>query len=99
MATHRFGGSWTERKLNALRNYLVQYQRIFTSNPNARKLKTIYIDAFAGTGDRDTGEDLRQTSLFGYDDDTRGYQEGSVRLSRATRIRFREDGRVSVNTA
>ncbi len=88
MATHRFGGSWTERKLNALRDYLVQYQKIFTTNPNARKLKTIYVDAFAGTGDRDTGEDLRQTSLFGYDDDTRGYQEGSVRVALSLENKF-----------
>jgi len=81
MVTHRFGGTWTERKLSALRDYLAQYQRIFTTNPNARKLKTIYVDAFAGTGDRDTGEDLRQSSLFGYDDETRGYQEGSVKVA------------------
>ncbi|MBI3916598.1 MAG: three-Cys-motif partner protein TcmP [Betaproteobacteria bacterium] len=81
MVAHRFGGAWTERKLSALRDYLAQYQKIFTTNPNARKLKTIYVDAFAGTGDRDTGEDLRQGLLFGYDDETQGYQEGSVKVA------------------
>jgi hypothetical protein len=35
------GGSWTERKLEALRDYLVQYQLIFKTNPGAMKLKTI----------------------------------------------------------
>jgi len=77
---HRFGGSWTERKLEALRDYLVQYQLIFKKNPRARKLKTIYVDAFAGTGERDPGERAAGPGLFGYDDEeVRGYQEGSVR--------------------
>jgi three-Cys-motif partner protein len=88
MVTHRFGGNWTERKLNALRDYLVQYQKIFTSNPNAKKLKTIYVDAFAGTGDRDTSDDSRQGSLFGYDEDTRGYQDGSVRVALSLEQKF-----------
>jgi three-Cys-motif partner protein len=76
---HRFGGSWTERKLEALRDYLVQYQLIFKKNPKARKLKTIYVDAFAGTGERDPGERDADPGLFGYDEEIRGYQEGSVR--------------------
>lgn len=77
---HRFGGSWTERKLEALRDYLVQYQLIFKRNPGARKLKTIYVDAFAGTGGREAGERAADPGLFGYDDEEmRGYQEGSVR--------------------
>lgn len=90
MMTHRFGGSWTERKLDALRAYLVQYQVIFTKNPSATKLKTIYVDAFAGTGERDTGDDPRQASLFGYDEDTRGYQEGSVRVALSLKNKFHQ---------
>src|SRR6266446_1526830 len=88
VATPRFGGSWTERKLNALREYLVQYQLIFTRNPSAKKLKTVYVDAFAGTGERDAGEDPRQELLFGYGQDTRGYQEGSVRVALSLENKF-----------
>jgi len=47
MVEHQFGGPWTEQKLEALRGYLVAYQQIFTRNPRARTLKTIYVDAFA----------------------------------------------------
>lgn len=90
MVIHRFGGSWTERKLNALRNYLVQYQKIFTTSPNARRFKTIYVDAFAGTGNRNTDEDLRQGALFGYDEDTRGYQEGSVKVALSLERKFHQ---------
>jgi len=88
--THRFGGTWTERKLHALHDYLVEYQRIFTKNPSARKLKTIYVDAFAGTGERDTTEGTQQRSLFGYDDDARSYQDGSVAIALSLESRFHE---------
>jgi len=87
--THRFGGSWTERKLEALRDYLVQYQLIFKKNPKARKLMTIYVDAFAGTGGRAATERSGQPGLFGYDDEElRGYQEGSVRKALAIENKF-----------
>lgn len=52
MLEHRFGGPWTEKKLTALRDYLNEYRKIFSKSPSASKLKTIYVDAFAGTGDR-----------------------------------------------
>lgn len=80
MVEHQFGGQWTERKLEALHAYLEACQRIFTRNPRAKALKTIYVDAFAGTGRRDAGEDLTQP-LFGYDDEIRRYQEGSAAIA------------------
>ncbi|MBW0450872.1 three-Cys-motif partner protein TcmP [Paraburkholderia phenoliruptrix] len=49
---HTFGGEWTEQKLGALRRYLEAYRKIFSANENARFFKTLYIDAFAGTGER-----------------------------------------------
>lgn len=88
MATHRFGGAWTERKLAALRDYLVQYQVIFTKNPAAQKLRTIYVDAFAGTGDRDTSADSATVSLFGYSDETREFQQGSARVALDLKNKF-----------
>jgi len=51
-ATHKFGGDWTEEKLESIRRYLVEYIKIFTSNEAASNLHTIYVDAFAGTGNR-----------------------------------------------
>jgi three-Cys-motif partner protein len=81
LSTHRFGGAWTERKLSALGHYLVQYQVIFKKNPAARKLRTIYVDAFAGTGDRDARQDNTTVSLFGYGDETREFQQGSARVA------------------
>lgn len=87
---HRFGGSWTERKLEALREYLIQYQLIFTKNPNARKLKTIYVDAFAGTGEREADQRAPSLGLFGYDEETRSYQEGSVRKALCLENKFHQ---------
>ena len=57
MAEHKFGGNWTEIKLARLHKYLKAYRQIFTQNPKARYLKTWYVDAFAGTGSRATGDE------------------------------------------
>ncbi|MFM9971139.1 MAG: three-Cys-motif partner protein TcmP [Burkholderiales bacterium] len=81
MATNRFGGAWTERKLAALRDYLHQYQVIFNANERARNLKTIYVDAFAGTGDRVAKGGEEGEGLFGYDEEIRQYQDGSAKIA------------------
>lgn len=52
MKEHRFGGNWTEDKLLRLKKYLSAYTTIFTANERASYLTTIYVDAFAGTGQR-----------------------------------------------
>ena len=49
---HQFGGSWTEEKLDRIRKYLAAYTTIFTQNSRAATYRTIYVDAFAGTGYR-----------------------------------------------
>lgn len=46
----KFGGDWTEKKLNIFTNYLDAY---LTALQN-RKFKKVYIDAFAGTGEIET---------------------------------------------
>lgn len=46
MTANRFGGVWTEDKLNVLRQYLQFYCIALKNQP----YKLIYIDAFAGTG-------------------------------------------------
>lgn len=50
MATQEFGGDWTEQKLTILDKYLAAYSAIFRGNEKAKFFKTIYVDAFAGTG-------------------------------------------------
>src|SRR6185437_11426333 len=52
VTAHKFGGSWTETKLECLRKYLNAYRKIFTQNQRARYFKTWYVDAFASTGSR-----------------------------------------------
>ena len=49
---HTFGGLWTERKLQALEAYLNEYRKIFTKGRFARRYRTIYVDGFAGSGER-----------------------------------------------
>ena len=45
---HAFGGAWTERKLSVVRRYLEIYAQALKNQAFQR----VYIDAFAGTGDR-----------------------------------------------
>lgn len=49
---HEFGGPWTEDKLGRVQRYLVEYRKIFSKNPRAKYFRTVYVDAFAGTGYR-----------------------------------------------
>jgi three-Cys-motif partner protein len=46
--SQRFGGDWTQQKLDILRKYLSAYTTVLSKTP----LKFAYIDAFAGTGYR-----------------------------------------------
>src|SRR5579871_3088054 len=78
---HLFGGSWTEEKLELLTKYLKAYIRIFTVNPRARLLHTIYVDAFTGTGlITQQHHDETQAKLFEdlTGDDAQGFMKGSA---------------------
>jgi len=75
-----FGGSWTEEKLDKLRQYLVAYKTALKNQP----FTLIYIDAFAGTGYRevvDSGSPDGQlfTELAG--PEPQGFLDGSVRIA------------------
>ena len=48
MSVHAFGGAWTERKLSVVRRYLEMYAQALKN----QAFRRVYIDAFAGTGDR-----------------------------------------------
>ena len=56
MESQKFGGPWTEKKLQALEKYLEAYLTIFTKNRRASKFTRHYVDAFAGSGLRKTND-------------------------------------------
>ncbi len=87
---HQFGGSWTSKKLDNIQKYFVAYTTIFKSNPKAKFFKTIYIDAFAGTGYRKpSGEDTDSIFLPIFsDEEVQRFYEGSVKLALNTSPRF-----------
>jgi len=51
-----FGGDWTEAKLQVLRGYLSAYTTALSKTP----FRKVYIDAFAGTGDRRPRPGIRE---------------------------------------
>jgi len=56
-----FGGDWTERKLDALRQYLHAYNKALSKT----RFKRVYVDAFAGTGYREQkASAIPQPSIF-----------------------------------
>src|SRR6266540_3466040 len=61
---HQFGGHWTEEKLSRLGKYLKAFTTIFTRNPRASKLTTMYVDAFAGTGYRSSAKAEKSTPVL-----------------------------------
>jgi len=75
-----FGGSWTEEKLNRLKEYLDAYITALKKQPFER----IYIDAFAGTGYRNLAESgSPDGALFTElaEDEPQRFLDGSVRIA------------------
>jgi len=81
----RFGGAWTEQKLEKLEKYLKAYRRIFDVNEKAQHFTTMYIDAFAGCGYRtEEAESIEPDEcLFpeASDEETHGLYRGSPRIA------------------
>lgn len=90
-SSHQFGGRWTEEKLNRVRKYLDAYMKIFTKNVRASWFKTIYVDAFAGTGYRTPAQKDKDIgiSLFG-DNEAISFQKGSAHTALETEPSFDE---------
>jgi three-Cys-motif partner protein len=90
LVQHQFGGSWTERKLDRVRKYLSAYMTIFTKNSKAATLRTMYVDAFAGTGYRiASSRSQKLTSLPLFDDkDAESFQKGSAHIALETEPPF-----------
>ncbi|HEX7230481.1 MAG TPA: three-Cys-motif partner protein TcmP, partial [Candidatus Binatia bacterium] len=94
MAEPQFGGPWTEEKLSRLRKYLQAYMSIFSRNRRAKLLKTIYVDAFAGTGFRreNSGMPKEENALFDVssDSDAQALRKGSAQVALETNPSFSE---------
>ena len=93
---HRFGGEWTTAKLKVLAGYLESYTTTLKDKPlKERPFRKGYIDAFAGTGSRDTRHDeeigASTQALLVPDQAEKEPQElldGSARLALKTEPRF-----------
>lgn len=88
---HQFGGQWTDTKLELVRKYLQAYTIIFDRNPRARKLYTIYVDAFAGTGYRMPRAQSSDNPLFDLgEDENQAFLKGSARIALEVEPPFKE---------
>ncbi len=84
MKRTEFGGSWTEEKLRIVQAYLIQYRKIFTANERAKHFKTVYVDAFASTGQRIVKNKVEeQEQLFALEDlpELQAFFKGSVTIA------------------
>lgn len=74
---HKFGGRWTEVKLSILRDYLNFYTKALKN----QSFDLIYIDAFAGTGEREQKVDA--APIFNEEEEIQ-IKAGSVRIALET---------------
>lgn len=86
MPTHQFGGSWTEEKLQRVSAYLHEYTKIFTKGEKARHFKTVFVDAFAGTGyiEKASLSKIENNNLFPITDpdpEAASFMKGSARVA------------------
>ena len=84
---HRFGGNWTDQKLECVRKYLHVYTTIMSNYP----FQFAYIDAFAGTGYREMESDEDPGELMFPDlvsPEVMSFRHGSVRNALEVEPRF-----------
>lgn len=78
----QFGGPWTEKKLQALEDYLNAYMTIMKGNRAAQSFRTTYLDGFAGSGRRHATESDQSGQLLlesFSEPDTMDFYRGSAR--------------------
>lgn len=77
----KFGGDWTEQKLENVRKYLVAYSTIMSK----QKFSFAYVDAFAGTGYRELKNKNNESDDMLYDvlteEEPRKFLEGSAAIA------------------
>ena len=93
--THRFGGEWTNAKLNVLAGYLCSYTTALKGKPTKKQpFRKAYIDAFADTGYREIRpkEDDNSVQNLSFPDladaEPQALLDGSARLALKTEPRF-----------
>src|SRR5262245_28178034 len=76
---HKFGGGWTDKKLDVMRRYFAAYSQALKN----QRFSKWYIDAFAGSGDRTDAKSADvNVGLFGDDGaELSETKEGSVRIA------------------
>ncbi len=74
---HKFGGQWTEVKLSILRDYL----NFYTTALKNKYFDLIYIDAFAGTGERE--QKIEAAPILNEEEEIQ-IKAGSVRIALET---------------
>jgi three-Cys-motif partner protein len=60
---HTFGGGWTDTKVEFLKKYLEAYKTALKN----QTFRTIYVDAFAGTGYRSITQDTEAAGQLAFD--------------------------------
>ena len=86
---HRFGGNWTEQKLEYVRKYLHAYTTIMSKYT----FHFAYIDAFAGTGYREPKHDENTDQIMLFDfasEETQNFLDGSARIALQVEHPFKE---------
>jgi three-Cys-motif partner protein len=91
----RFGGDWTNEKLNVIAKYLESYTTALRNKPSKKHpFQKAYIDAFAGTGYREAREDpfggITRPLLLPdlAEKEPQALLDGSARLALRTEPRF-----------
>ncbi len=81
----KFGGGWSDDKLDALQSYLESYVQALSR----ASFERVYIDAFAGAGTREVTQDI-EDNLFDevLSEEDAGYRHGSPLIALATQSPF-----------
>lgn len=86
---NKFGGNWTNTKLEVLKKYLSAYAHILKNT----SFKFAYIDAFAGTGyvkdkSKDKNKNKEKNLLIEYEQEAQEYFKGSAKIALESEPKF-----------
>jgi len=81
---HCFGGDWTEEKLDRVDSYLKAYRTVMKNQP----FRLLYIDAFAGSGQRSEGMGSEETGCLFELEGQQRFREGSARRALKLELPF-----------
>ncbi len=84
----KFGGNWTEQKLEMIRKYLGAYAKIMSK----QKFEFAYVDAFAGTGYRELKKNVSESLEFSFSDsidkESQEFLDGSAKIALSIEPKF-----------